>query len=238
MVFLSYFIIVFVNELYTISRFLYCTSMPQDNSSLDVVLVGGREWKTCNSKCSAWPCREAYEMGDYQIVVDSHIESKSDEIRRCDRHIPEALTKSLNHHYYPSYHVRCFPGGQRPQCLRYFVSQQMYNEFPTEIKTQFLDNVMFPGIIPWRFRPFLKIDEWSPIDRMTKKELCDELIKRDLPRRGLKSNNKLSLLTYIEDLAKQKYLVVGFCRSSESRYKLIMPLYLKQIVVDYFELFT
>lgn len=100
---------------------------------------------------------------------------------------------------------------------------------------------LFPDVVPWKERPFLILPK--DIDAMTVKELKLELAKRDCARggRGRRKKEDLSdaLKRHLDqvDLRQRRsnIVAIGYCRRMEGKeHKLNIPIYLKQIVVDYF----
>lgn len=134
------------------------------------------------------------------------------------------------------YHIECYAKSKvKCQCLRQLISPLDFEKLSFDTKQRIL--AIFPEFVPWQQRPFLNLA--TPIDQMTMKELGLELRKRDQPRNGKKDNLAITLMQYEDDdfvrKSRSVYVVIGYCRRMEGqKHKMNIPIYLKQIVVDYF----
>ena len=153
------------------------------------------------------------------------------------------------------YHIICYCQSRkvkrRPQCtyqLKYAkrgstnshgYSFVRTDDFPSldEQTKSVLYQYLFPFVVlPPGRRPLLTLPK--DIDEMTEGELRVELKKRDLYRREKKWELVAMLKEYFCDRAvrsiRSKHVAMGYCRRMEGlRYKMNIPIYLKQIVIDY-----
>ena len=173
--------------------------------------------KATDRRASCRGCKKRFEPGDYRIKVTR-----------------SGYMRSVYHRY----HITCYSkesSVRPPQCLRGLIGFDTFKELDLEIQQQLMS--MYPGIVPHKDRACLSLPK--SIDQMTVKQLKTELIKRDLPRKGKKQDLAGTLMEYEDNstlrTVRSKHLAIGYCRKMEDKkHKMNIPIYLKQIVVDYF----
>ena len=162
-------------------------------------------------KRCAW-CQKSFELDRYQIQVT----------RWCR-----------------NYHISCYGESdsiRAPHRLSELIDDYSLSNLDEQTRAEIIHHV-FPGVIFPEQRPYLSVSK--PLSKMKKKELETELLKRDLLRIGKKQEMIDRLEHYLDTQSarkmKSELLVVGHCRRMEGkRYKMNIPIYLKQIVVDFF----
>lgn len=113
-------------------------------------------------------------------------------------------------------------------------------KFVDEETTRQIYRHVFPHIVPKKERQFLSLPK--DIDEMTRDELKSELLKRNISTkdfRGKRQLNEKELRVELQEWLNRKPIrnkmaAMGYCRTMETKNKLIVPVYIKQIVVDYF----
>ena len=155
---------------------------------------------------------------------------------------------------YYEYHIECYAKCakvRKPVITDGLIGYRLIR-FDSEIKSK-INACLFPNLVDDEDLPYLKLSK--NINDMKVKELKLELKKRDFDFTGNKADYIRALRRimncdeeYVENYrypwAKMKAvrkiesekLSIGYCRESEKKYKLNIPIYLKQIVDKYYGL--
>ena len=136
-----------------------------------------------------------------------------------------------NTHYY---HLHCYPkaSGIRHPAISSELSG--YSRLPKEDKRKFR-KAIWPNLVNAKNKPRIKLKK--EFNKMTVKDLKYELERRDLKRNGRKQELKDRLEKFLNSKECKEcnsLLVFGYCKESETDYKLTIPVYLQQIVEKYY----
>eukprot|EP01084_Bolivina_argentea_P230030 388076_1 len=134
------------------------------------------------------------------------------------------------------YHSNCYPKRPRvqiPPCRALLCG---YIELP-EPERRILRKTIWPNQVSDEDKPRIKL--LKEFNKMTIKDLKLELERRELYTKGLKQELKDRLEEYLNNAKCNKaneLLVFGYCKNQEKKHDFIIPLYLKQIMHQYFPL--
>lgn len=148
---------------------------------------------------------------------------------------------SWNRVFHHHYHIKCYGESaqrSRYQCLHDLISDDRLAKVDDVTRRDILS--VYPMVLwPLERRAVVKLPK--AIEKLTVKELKLELVKRDVARPSNKRKkqdlvdllNEFFGLGYVKEF-RTRYTAMGYCRRMEGQqYRMNIPEYLKQIVVNY-----